>query len=177
LSALKIAQLSPNATVAFFPSDHHFTNESQFMAHVENAFAAVPTVTETITLLGIKPDKPEIAYGWIEPDGALERTTGYFARVRRFWEKPSYSVARRLMQRGCLWNSFVMVGNVGAFLKIIERTLPRLYGMFLEIESTFGTAAEAMTLSRAYSSIPPSNFSQQVLSRSPSDHSSCKCRQ
>ena len=169
LSALKIAQLSPNATVAFFPSDHHFTNETQFMAHVENAFAAVPTVTETIILLGIEPDKPEIAYGWIEPDGALERTIGCLSRVRRFWEKPSYNVARELMQRGCLWNSFVMVGHVRAFLKIIERTLPGLYGLFLEIASTFGTAAEATTLSRAYSSISPSNFSQQVLALSPRD--------
>lgn len=69
LSAIRIAHFSPSATIAFFPSDHHFSNEPQFMAQVENAFAAVPTVTEKITLLGIKPDKPEIAYGWIEPDG------------------------------------------------------------------------------------------------------------
>jgi len=166
LSTLKIAQLSPSATVAFFPSDHHFTNEPQFMAQIENAFAAVPTDTEEVTLLGIKADKPEIAYGWIEPDVALERTNGYLSRVRRFWEKPSYSVARKLMERGCLWNSFVMIGGVKAFLKIIERTLPGLYGLFAEISSTFGTAAEATTLSRAYSSIPPSNFSQQVLAPS-----------
>ena len=166
-SALRIAQLSPDAKVAFFPSDHHLTDEPQFMAHVENAFAAVPSVTETITLLGIKPDKPEISYGWIEPDGTQDRTT--LSHVRRFWEKPSYSVARKLMQRGGLWNSFVMVGNVSAFLKIIERTLPGLYGLFLKIASTFGTAEEATTLSDAYSSIPPSNFSEQVLSQSPND--------
>src|SRR4030095_13187367 len=109
------------------------------MAQVENAFAAVPTVTEKITLLGIKPDKPEIEYGWIEPEGVLEPTNGCLSRVRRFWEKPSYRVARRLMQRGCLWNSFVMIGSVKAFLKIIERTLPRLYGLFAEIAATFGT--------------------------------------
>lgn len=112
LSALKIAQLSPNATVAFFPSDHHFANESQFMTHVENAFAAVPSVTETITLLGIKPDKPEVSYGWIEPDEPLEPSNGRLSRVRRLWEKPSHYIAQKLMQRGCLWNSFVMVGSV-----------------------------------------------------------------
>ena len=61
LSALKIAQLSPSVSVAFFPSDHHFVNESRFMSQVENAFATVPAVTEKITLLGIKPDKPESA--------------------------------------------------------------------------------------------------------------------
>jgi isoamylase len=168
LSALRIAQVSPNATVGFFPSDHHFTDESQFMAQVESAFATSPALTERITLLGIKPDKPEVAYGWIEPDDTFERP-GYLSRVRRFWEKPSSSVAQRLMERGCLWNSFVMVGHVSAFLKIIERTLPGLYGLFLKIASTFDTDGEAMTLSHAYSSISPSNFSRQVLASSPHD--------
>jgi mannose-1-phosphate guanylyltransferase len=80
--------------------------------HVENAFAAVPSVTETITLLGIKPDKPEVSYGWIEPDEPLEPSNGRLSRVRRLWEKPSHYIAQKLMQRGCLWNSFVMVGSV-----------------------------------------------------------------
>jgi len=62
-----------------------------------------------------------------------------------------------------------MVGSVNAFLKIIERTLPGLYRLFLKIKSTFGTAAEATTLIHAYSLIPPSNFSEQVLERSPGD--------
>ncbi len=139
------------------------------MAQVENAFAETLSITDTITLLGIKPDKPEIAYGWIEPDGALEQTDGFLARVRRFWEKPTYSTARRLMLRGCLWNSFVMVGNVKAFLKIIERTLPEIYGLFQEVASTFGTSDEATTLNHAYSSIPRSNFSRQVLAQRPND--------
>ena len=171
LSALKIAQLSPNTNVAFFPSDHHLTNEPQFMANVENAFAAVPSGTETITLLGIKPDKPEISYGWIEPDGALDRTTSRLSRVKRFWEKPSYSVARKLMQRGGLWNSFVMVGNVNAFLKIIERTLPGLYGLFQKIASTFGTVEEATTLSDAYSSIPRQTFQNKSCRGPPTTYS------
>jgi mannose-1-phosphate guanylyltransferase len=166
LSALKVAQLSPTATVAFFPSDHHLTNEPQFMEHVENAFAAVHPVKETITLLGIKPDKPEISYGWIEPDGALDRTTSQLSRVKRFWEKPSSGVARRLMQRGGLWNSFVMVGSVSAFLKIIERTLPELYRLFQKMASAFGTAEEATTLSHAYSSILHQTF-QNKSCRSP----------
>src|SRR4030095_2233814 len=119
--------------------------------------------------LGIKPDKPEISYGWIEPDAAIDRSISQLSRVKRFWEKPSYGVARKLMQRGGLWNSFVMVGSVSAFLKIIERTLPGLYLVFQKIASTFGTADEATTLSNAYSSIPPSNFSKQVLSQSPKD--------
>jgi hypothetical protein len=56
-----------------------------------------------------------------------------------------------------------------AFVKIIERTLPGLYGLFNEVTSTLGTDEEATTLSRAYSSISPSNFSQHVLAQSPND--------
>jgi len=169
LSALKISQLTPNATVAFFPSDHHFSDESQFMTYVERAYAAVPTITDTITLLGVEPDKAEVAYGWIEPDEPLQRKQGPLSRVRRFWEKPSYYMARKLMRQGCLWNSFVMVGSVNSFLRIIERTLPRIYSLFTDLRSTFGTIDEPTTLSNAYSSIPLSNFSQHVLAQSPKD--------
>jgi mannose-1-phosphate guanylyltransferase len=38
--------------------------------------------------------------------------------IRRFWEKPSPTVARKLFERGALWNSFVMVGRVAAFLTL-----------------------------------------------------------
>ena len=42
-SLMRIAQLSPSATVAFFPSDHYFADDEEFMSHVECAFSAAQT--------------------------------------------------------------------------------------------------------------------------------------
>ena len=169
-SLLRIAQLSPNAAVAFFPSDHYFANDEQFMSHIESAFDTARTHPETVTLLGIKPESPEVEYGWIEPDvslfGQLPRS---ISRVRKFWEKPSALVARELMERGCLWNSFVMVGRVDAFLKMTERALPALFDFFSLIAPSFGTTSEASALSKLYSWVPLSNFSHEVLAMRPDD--------
>ncbi len=169
-SLLRIAQLSPNAAVAFFPSDHYFADNEQFMSHIESAFDAARIHPETVTLLGIKQETPEVEYGWIEPDvslfGQLPRS---ISRVRKFWEKPSALMARGLMERGCLWNSFVMVGRVDAFLKMTERALPALFDFFSLIAPSFGTTSEASALSKLYSWIPSSNFSHEVLARRPDD--------
>ena len=169
-SLLRIAQLSPNAAVAFFPSDHYFADNEQFMSHIESTFDAARTHPETVTLLGIKPETPEVEYGWIEPDvslfGQLPRS---ISRVLKFWEKPSAVVARGLMERGCLWNSFVMVGRVDAFLRMTERALPELFDLFSLIASSFGTTSEASALSELYSLVPSSNFSHEVLAMRPND--------
>ncbi len=169
-SLLRIAQLSPEATVAFFPSDHYFADDDEFMSHIESAFNATQTHPETVTLLGIKPESPEVEYGWIEPDVSLfGRLPRSISRVRKFWEKPSALVARGLMERGCLWNSFVMVGRVDAFLKMTQCALPALFDFFSAIAPTFGTPAEARAMTELYSWIPSSNFSHEVLALRPDD--------
>ena len=169
-SLLRVAQLSPNATVAFFPSDHFFADDDEFMSHIDTAFSALETESSLITLLGIKPDGAEVEYGWIEPEtsllGSLSRS---ITRVKRFWEKPPLSLARRLMRQGSLWNSFVMVGRVDAFLKMTERALPELYEAFVAIAPSFGTDLERRALKDLYSSLSSSNFSHEVLASRPED--------
>jgi mannose-1-phosphate guanylyltransferase len=86
----RIAERSPRSVVAFFPSDHYFSDDHAFMSHVELAFESARTRPETLVLLGITPSAPEVEYGWIEPHasilGSMPRS---ISRVRRFWEKPT----------------------------------------------------------------------------------------
>ena len=108
---LRVAAKSPKAIVALFPSDHFFADDEEFMSHVDVAIDAVRVQPETVMLLGITPTAAETEYGWIEPHPSiLASAKRSINRVRKFWEKPSSSVATSLMERGCLWNSFVMVG-------------------------------------------------------------------
>jgi mannose-1-phosphate guanylyltransferase len=170
LSLLRVAQLSPQATVAFFPSDHFFADDIQFMSHIDSAFTASQKRPELITLLGIKPDKPEVEYGWIEPHSSLfGHLPRGITRVERFWEKPTALVARRLLERGCLWNSFVMVGRVDAFLEMTRRALPELYESFSAAADSLGTAAESFVLDELYAQTVASNFSHEVLALRPED--------
>lgn len=166
-SLMRLTEIAPDATVAFFPSDHYFSDNEAFMANVESAFAAAELNPGSVVLLGIEPEKPETSYGWIEPTeslfGELSRSV---SRVKKFWEKPTVGVAKKLLEAGCLWNSFVMVGKVKTFLAMFSRHLPDMFRMFAASSKLFGTQQESAVIRSIYSWIGETNFSSEVLERS-----------
>jgi mannose-1-phosphate guanylyltransferase len=167
---LRVAAKSPKAVVALFPSDHFFADDEEFMSHIDVAIDAVEVQPATVMLLGITPTTPETEYGWIEPQPSiLASAQKSITRVRKFWEKPSLNLATSLMERGCLWNSFVMVGRVDALLKMTRSAMPEMYAAFAAITPTFETASEHKALAALYSDIEDSNFSHQVLAVRPED--------
>ena len=87
-SILRLRKLDPDATVAYFPSDHYFANGSAFAQQIRDAFGEAERRPGNVVLLGVEADAPEESYGWIEPGGRLGRV---FA-VTRFGKSP----------RGCL---------------------------------------------------------------------------
>jgi mannose-1-phosphate guanylyltransferase len=164
-SLLRLREMDPKALVAFFPSDHHFSDDEAFISHIDSAYAVAASQPEVVILLGIPPETPEVDYGWIEPGGPLGHPVpDSVSRVSRFWEKPSGTLATQLMERGCLWNSFVMVGYVHAFLSLVRHTLPGLLGVFEAIRRSLFTAYERAAVWDLYSGIRSTNFSQHVLS-------------
>ena len=167
---LRIAAKSPQAIVGLFPSDHFFTDDEAFMTHVDAAFDAVRARPETVTLLGITPEAAESEYGWIEPQPSIfGGLPGSITRVQRFWEKPAAPLAQSLMERGCLWNSFVMVGRVDTLLRMTKRTLGEMYDSFTAVVPTFGTPGEPAAMRKLYAGILEANFSHEVLATSPDD--------
>jgi mannose-1-phosphate guanylyltransferase len=165
-----LRRMDPRGLVAFFPSDHHFANEEALGAHADFAFAQAKSHPARVILLGIVPEGSEQAYGWIEPGSPLDAdSTIPISKVRRFWEKPSRRIAAHLLRRGCLWNSFVMVGTVGAFMNMMEQTLPNLLASFGSICALADPEMEEEWLRALYLKEPATNFSTEVLVARPSD--------
>jgi mannose-1-phosphate guanylyltransferase len=169
-SLMHLRQRDPNGLVAFFPSDHHFANDQAFVAHIDFAFAQAKADRERVILLGIEPENPEEAYGWIEPGQPLLGESGNLvSEVCSFWEKPPRQVASHLMRRGCLWNSFVMVGAVSASWELMRHALPNLLAGFESMWATTTPGMEEEALRELYLKVPATNFSDTVLSARPSD--------
>ena len=165
---LRLAALAPDAAVAIFPSDHHFSDDNRFAAHVDGAFHAALTDPERVFLLGIIPDTHEAEYGWIEPGPRLGTDGGRRPYgVRQFWEKPDAAFAATLRERGCVWNSFVMIGRVRAFLRLIQDCLPSLFDAFAALGPLTGRQAESEAVASLYRRITPADFSRDVLSARP----------
>jgi mannose-1-phosphate guanylyltransferase len=163
---LRVAEKGPSDAVALFPSDHYVSDDAHFMSHVEAAFDAVEARPKLVILLGMEADRPEREYGWIEAGAPiLDRPPVY--RVRRFWEKPSPSLAGELLDRGCLWNSFVLVARVPALLAMLRDAVPRLYDAFMTAWLRRSVYGETEAMESLYASLPSSNFSQDVLGTHP----------
>jgi mannose-1-phosphate guanylyltransferase len=169
-SLLRLREMDRPGIVAFFPSDHHFSDDEAFARHLEFAYAAAASLPERVILQGIPPDTPEVEYGWIEPGVSADHMMpGSVFPVGRFWEKPHRKLAAALTTGGCLWKSFIMVGNLGAFLNLIRRTLPGLLDAFESVGSSLLTPSGETEVSRLYSRIQAADFSEDVLSVRPND--------
>jgi len=162
---LHVAQLGGDVPIAILPSDHYVGDDQAFMAYVSQAVEVVRQRPDLVVLLGVDADRPETEYGWIEPYGAPVGIEGEPAfPIRRFWEKPSPRLAEALLDRGCLWNSFIMIGWTHAFLSLYRTALPGLLAAFEPLRAALGRTAEFDEAERLYHVIPDVNFSDRVLS-------------
>jgi len=169
-SLLRLNAQDPDARVALFPSDHYVSDDVMFMHFVNLAFAEADRHRDRAILLGISADAPECGYGWIELGDQLSNngTAGLFS-IRSFSEKPNPLVAEELWKRGCLWNSFVIVGRVSTLLRMIRTASPYLYRSFTSVFAALSTDYEPKSLQFLYAGLVPTSFSHSVLQKCESD--------
>lgn len=159
-ACLSIAMKDPEALVAVLPCDHFYADEASFKITLDGAFDAAARHPTSVVLVGAHPDCPEVEYGWIELGNALRH--GQVFPVRRFVEKPSIDSARELLARGAVWNTFVMVAKVRAFLQMLREAAPDL--MLQMGRSRLWTGSEVKLEKPLYCEIPDVAFCRDVLS-------------
>lgn len=160
LPLARILARTSGARVVFLPSDHHVANPAPIARALRDA--AVEFLRERISLLGVTPTGPEVEYGWIVRGERVARTRGF--AVCRFHEKPTSMVAEQLWRTGSLWNTFISTGPVQAFWQLATRHLPDHTRAFERYAAAIDGADEDESLSAAYRTMAPANFSRDVLS-------------
>jgi mannose-1-phosphate guanylyltransferase len=157
LALVNILQRDADAIVGFFPCDHYYSCDESFQATVRSAAAAGRQHPRSLVLVGAEANYPEAEYGWIEPEQeGLQSDAGPLFRVKQFWEKPPVHVARALLARGCLWNTFVTVGRAATFLELFSCRVP-------QVVTSLRRAIANVSLDSAYHLLPPVDFSRDVL--------------
>jgi len=110
IGALMGERRAPGTTCLVLASDHVIRDEPGFLAAV--ATAAKLATGGRIMTLGITPDHPSTAYGYIRPGS---EALGDGAHVLdKFVEKPDRATAERYVAEGFVWNSgnFAFRSNV-----------------------------------------------------------------
>jgi mannose-1-phosphate guanylyltransferase len=161
-SLLSIQQINDDAIVAVLPSDHYFSDERGFSVVLESAFETAAQHPWSVILLGASPQSAEVEYGWIETGPPVHSTGGDCSRVSGFFEKPPLYLARELLGRGSLWNTFVMVGHVRGFLELVNHSLAKVLKHLRR--SPLWAGAEVQVENSVYECIPSTDFSRDVLS-------------
>jgi mannose-1-phosphate guanylyltransferase/mannose-6-phosphate isomerase len=106
------------------PSDHVIPDEEQFR---EAVLEAVSTARERkIVTFGIRPDRAETGYGWLELTTKPTVGSVTFAQpLRSFVEKPDAEKAQSLLKAGMhLWNAGIFLCSTSTILDAFEKYAP-----------------------------------------------------
>jgi mannose-1-phosphate guanylyltransferase len=160
LPLLHIAGRDPDAKVVVLPSDHHVRLESVLAAVLREAVAALARRDDITLLLGFKPEYPDPELGYIVP-GDADRG---MRRVVQFVEKPSTEAASALLERGALWNSFILAAGVRALLDMFRRCAPAtLASMQDAVRRDGGETDGGAHVESLYRRLPTLDYSRDVL--------------
>ncbi len=122
IAALLLAEAEPGALMLLMPSDHTIEDRAAFLAAIEHA--AIAARTGRLVTFGIRPERAETGYGYIERGDALAGAEGAFA-VARFVEKPDAATAERYAASGdFFWNSGIFLFPAALYLSELERLRP-----------------------------------------------------
>lgn len=160
-SLLQIAEIDPDAIVAVLPCDHYYSDESAFTRALDSAFESAASRHQSVVLLGAQPNAPEVEYGWIEVGCAVQEE---LLQVRAFHEKPARPVAERLLSAGALWNTFVMVGHIDAFVQMASAIEPGLLELFRPAIRLSPKRRETRIPESLYDWLSSLDFSRHILS-------------
>ena len=119
--------------IVVLASDHLIKEEEEFRKVILIA-AKEASENGMIVTLGIKPDKPETGYGYIEAkDDEIELNSIY--KVKRFREKPSQELAESYLASGkYFWNSGMFIFTTDTIFKNFEVLMEEHSTIFKEIE-------------------------------------------
>ena len=135
LSAFTIEKYCGNSTIVIVPSDHLVTDEDKFIKDIDKAHNFVENNENSIITIGIKPDRPETDYGYIQYNKNFSHNGIY--SVSKFVEKPNLEKAKEYIKNGdFLWNSGVFICKTHNILNLTEKFLNNTYQILNEIAVT-----------------------------------------
>lgn len=147
----RILQENPDAVIAVTPADHLIIKEEKFTEVLQKCFEFAEGNDALITL-GIKPNRPETGYGYIQADQKKPvKGYGNLLKVKTFTEKPDTDLAKVFLESGdFFWNSGIFIWNIKSILSAFEKHLPDTYSAFDEGRNMLGTKQEKAFIGKTY---------------------------
>ena len=136
----RIKSNDPKANIVVTPSDHIVMDTAEFQRVIKECMIFT-SETDAIVTLGMKPNRPETGYGYIQADlstSSLRNKEIY--RVDSFREKPDLKTAEEYIKKNYyFWNAGIFIWNVNTIVnafRIYQPTMARIFESMLEVYGT-----------------------------------------
>jgi mannose-1-phosphate guanylyltransferase/mannose-6-phosphate isomerase len=154
-----IAARDPEAIILFLAADHHIPDSHAFAEAV--GLAARHAREGWIVTLGVQPDSPSTAYGYIRP-GAPQ---GGIHHVAAFIEKPDPARAEQCLRDGFLWNSGMFITRADTLIAELEQHAPAVSHAARDAVEQGEHLPHQITLGEAFRAAPKISIDYAVMEK------------
>ncbi len=149
----KIQEKNPNANIIVAPSDHLILNEAEFVRVINQGLDFVST-TDALLTLGIKPNRPETGYGYIQinHNQKIGNINCEPTKVKTFTEKPNLEMAKIFFESGeFFWNSGIFLWKLNSIMDAFNKHLAEVDELFKRGIGIYNTGEEQKFIDETYS--------------------------
>jgi mannose-1-phosphate guanylyltransferase len=145
--------------VLFFPVDHIVDDEEVMTSSLITMTEWIADEPGPVYLLGAVPQGPHDQLGYIVPwHDAMLMPTGIY----EFVEMPDVRRARKLINAGGLWNTFIFGGTVESVIKLFR---PAFDATIAAFRTALQSDQAELDLGRLYDRLTTMDFSQEILTK------------
>jgi mannose-1-phosphate guanylyltransferase len=153
------SRVSSATPVFFLPADHVVDDEEVMTNALTTMIEWIAEDPGPVYLLGALPQGPHDQLGYIIPwHDAILMPTG----VYEFVERPDVNRARKLINAGGLWNTFIFGGCIASLIRLFP---PKFDATIAEFRRVLQSDHMELDLARLYDRLAPVDFSQDLLVR------------
>ncbi len=152
-------RISSSTPVLFLPADHIVNDEEVMTNSLLTMAEWIAEEPESVYLLGAVPQGPHDELGYIVPwhDAILMPTSVY-----EFVERPDIRQARKLINAGGLWNTFIFGGTVASLTQLFR---PRFDATIAALRAALRSEDLDLHLEHEYDRLSCVDFSQDLLAK------------
>ncbi len=165
-AANKIRIKNPDANLIVAPSDHLIFKEEEFIRQLRNGLIFVQE-NDALLTLGIKPSRPETAYGYIQVKRKVEfMELDNLHKVKTFTEKPDIQMAGIFIESGeFFWNSGIFIWSLKSILKALNEHLQEVSELFANGGKLYNTENEVHFINKTYSECPSISIDYGIMEK------------
>lgn len=147
----RIKNADADANIVVTPSDHIVTDGTEFRRVILNSLKFTAE-TDAIVTLGMRPNRPETGYGYIQADlRSPSARNKEIYRVDEFREKPDLATAEKyIRQNNFYWNAGIFIWSATTIINAFRIYQPSIAKIFDSIRKKLGTTEEQSVIDKRY---------------------------